>query len=150
MILRAATAADIPAILEIEQRSFVHAGERFGQPRLEYLVASPRVMVTVAENDSTILAWSAAFTWTRTPTPWGRIYALAVHPHSRGQRLGPQLMDHMIQTLKDRGAATLFLEVRPDNHPAITLYKKYGFATCRELANYYGPGHPAIRMSRPA
>jgi ribosomal protein S18 acetylase RimI-like enzyme len=150
MLLRRATLADIPAIIDIEQSSFVHAGERFGQPRLEYLVGSPRLMVTVAENDATILAWSAAFTWTRTKTPWGRIYAIAVHPQSRGQRLGPQLMEHMIDSLKSRGAAILFLEVRPDNHAAINLYKKYGFTTCRELANYYGHNLPAIRMSRPA
>lgn len=148
--LRSALPADIPAILDIEHHSFVHVGERFGQPRLEYLVASPRVLVTVAQNESAILAWSAAFTWTRTKTPWGRIYALAVHPQSRGQRLGPRLMDHMIHQLKSRGAATLFLEVRPDNHPAITLYKKYGFTTCRELTHYYGHNLPAIRMSRPA
>ena len=148
--LRSAVPADIPAILDIEHHSFVHAGERFGQPRLEYLVSTPRVLVSVAQTDSTIHAWCAAFAWTRTQTPWGRIYALAVHPNSRGRRLGPRLMDHMIAELKSRGAATLFLEVRPDNHPAIALYTKLGFTTCRELPNYYGHNLPAIRMSRPA
>ena len=57
-----------------------------------------------------------------------------------------RLMAHMIDNLRRLGARRIFLEVRPDNHAAVRLYEKFGFVPCRRLENYYGHGHPALRM----
>ncbi|MDP9172318.1 MAG: GNAT family N-acetyltransferase [Planctomycetota bacterium] len=152
--LRGATPGDIPAIMEIENASFLHAGERFGERRVNYLIRSARAIVTVAEAGETqdagpnVLGWVVGFTWTRTSQPWGRIYALAIHPGARGRRLGPLLLEHMIQTLRQQGSKRIFLEVRPDNEVAVRLYEKLGFFLCRVLPDYYGAGQPAQRMER--
>jgi len=87
--------------------------------------------------------------WLRGREPWGRIYALAVHPDSRGQKVGLRLLGDMIRTLRDRGAGRIFLEVRVDNPAAIQLYQAVGFKTCRLLQDYYGPGLPGQRMELP-
>jgi ribosomal-protein-alanine N-acetyltransferase len=147
---RLATPDDLPGITEVEKLSFVHAGERFTQKRVHYLIRNPRCMVTVAVQDDRISGWAAGLVWLRGREPWGRIYALAVHPQSRGQRLGPRLLDEMIDSLRARGAGRIFLEVRVDNHPAIRLYESVGFQTCRLLHHYYGPDLPAQRMALPA
>ena len=149
VILRSAHAHDVEAIGEIERLSFVHAGERFGDRRVRYLIGSRRAVVTVAEVNGRVLGWVCGFTWLRGPEPWGRVYALAVHPDARGRKLGPLLMNQMIQALRGRGAGKIFLEVRPDNRAAIRLYEKLGFAKCQELQHYYGPGKPAQRMVKP-
>ncbi len=147
-IVRNAIPADVPAILEMEHLSFEHAGERFGERHIRYLIESRRAIVIVAEVDGRILGWAAGFAWTRGKIPWGRVYSLAVHPASRGRRLGPLLLTELIDALTQRGAARTFLEVRPDNHTAIRLYEKFGFTTCRTMKDYYGPGRPAQRMER--
>jgi ribosomal-protein-alanine N-acetyltransferase len=150
ILLRPATISDLPGITEVEHLSFVHAGERFTQKRVHYLIINPRSIVTVAVVHDRVLGWAAGLVWLRGREPWGRIYALAVHPQSRGQRLGPRLLDDMIQSLRVRGAGRIFLEVRVDNHSAIRLYKSVGFASCRVLHNYYGLNLPAQRMELPA
>lgn len=147
--LRVAAQADLPAISELERLSFVHAGERFGDRRVAYLIATPRARVMIAEAGEKVIGWICGFTWTRGREPWGRIYAVAVHPESRGRKIGPLLVHDMIRQLRQRGAGRIFLEVRPDNAPAIRLYVKFAFASCRLIANYYGPHIPAQRMARP-
>jgi ribosomal-protein-alanine N-acetyltransferase len=146
--LRPAVLGDVPAIMGIEAASFIHAGERFGERRVRYLISSPRALVTAAEADGRVLGWVVGFAWTRTREPWGRIYALAVDPSARGRRLGEKLLHQMIDALHAAGAQRIFLEVRPDNHAAVKLYKKAGFAQCRHLPNYYAPGIDAQRMVR--
>lgn len=147
VVLRGAAPVDVKAIDAIEGLSFVHAGERFGDRRVQYLVGSRRAIVTVAEVDGRVLGWVAGFAWLRGREPWGRVYALAVHPDSRGRKLGPLLMHQMIDALRRRGAGRIFLEVRPDNHVAVRLYEKLGFVKCQFLDHYYGPGKPAQRMA---
>jgi ribosomal-protein-alanine N-acetyltransferase len=146
-LLRHATVADLPGITEVEQLSFVHAGERFSERRVQYLIVNPRAIVTVAVERDRVLGWAAGLVWLRGREPWGRIYALAVHPDARGKRLGPRLLDNMIQALRTRGAGRIFLEVRADNHSAVRLYEKVGFSTCRVMHHYYGPDLPAQRMA---
>ena len=149
ILLRKATIADLPGITEIEHLSFVHAGERFSQKRVGYLIVNPRCMVTVVMQGECLLGWTAGIVWLRGRAPRGRIYALAVHPQSRGQRLGPRLLSDMIQSLRTRGAGRIFLEVRVDNAAAIRLYQAAGFRLCQLLPNYYGTGLPAQRMELP-
>ena len=140
---------DVPAIVAIEQASFHHAGERFADRKIRHLIASPRAIATVAEGDGQVLAWAAGLFWARGRDPWGRIFALAVHPDGRGQRIGERLLDDIVQRLRTRGARRIFLEVRTDNHAAIRLYERFGFRACKALADYYAPNINAIRMQWP-
>jgi ribosomal protein S18 acetylase RimI-like enzyme len=52
----------------------------------------------------------------------------------------------MIDQLRSRGGQKIFLEVRTDNMAAVRLYEKAGFAVCKPLPNYYGPGIGGVRM----
>src|SRR5580693_137089 len=107
--LRPATPADLPGITVVEELSFVHAGERFSALRLRNLLTNPRATVIVAMSGERVLGWAAGLVWTRG-RPWGRVYALAVHPDARGNRLGPRLLQDMIHTLRQRGSRRIFLE----------------------------------------
>lgn len=62
---------------------------------------------------------------------------IAVHPEFRGAGLGNLLMEKMIELSKSEGAASMTLEVRRNNIPAISLYKKYGFIEAAIRKGYY-------------
>lgn len=149
ILFRTAAVADVAAIDEIERASFIHAGERFVSRKVRHLIRHGRAMVIVAESEGQVVGWSAGLVWTRGVRPWGRIYALAIHPTARGRRLGPRLLGDMIEQLRRRGAGPIFLEVRTDNHAALRLYEQFGFTPCKTLVNYYGRGLDARRMQLP-
>jgi ribosomal protein S18 acetylase RimI-like enzyme len=91
VLIRPAIEFDLPAILEIEHLSFEHAGERFEQRKIRSLIHSRRAIAFVADESGAIAGWASGFTWSGSGSAWGRIYALAIHPHYRGRRLGPKL-----------------------------------------------------------
>jgi len=146
VVVRPAERRDIDQIVQIETLSFAHAGERFNEAKVRYLLGSRRMFVAVAEGEGRVLGWVAGFVWRRTAEPWGRIYALAVHPDARRRRVGSRLLHHAIEELRRRGARRIFLEARAENHSAVAAYRKLGFVPCRELADYYGRGLHAHRM----
>jgi ribosomal-protein-alanine N-acetyltransferase len=154
--LRRATLADAAAILEIERQSFDRQQERVSGRTLHTLLSSPRAASFAAVDIGSAsppvcpplcLGWAAGFVWMRSTPPWGRVYAVAVHPQARGLGLGEQLLTTLIAALELRGARRMFLEVRCDN-PAITLYQRLGFVPCADLHHYYGPQLHAHRMVR--
>jgi [ribosomal protein S18]-alanine N-acetyltransferase len=148
VLIRPATEHDAAAIAAIEHASFIHPGERFSLRRVRYLIRSPRVEVIVAEEKGGVLGWAAGFARLRARTPWSRVHAVAVDPGARGRNIGRMLTEHIIDVLVKRGAVRIFLEARADNHAALRLYQKLGFAECGMLPNYYGHGVAAIRMVR--
>jgi len=146
-IIRPAKPHDLGGIVAIEEISFDNAGERFDADKVKFLLHSRRTQSLVAEDDGKILGWAVGFTWTRGKIPWGRVFALAIHPEARGRKLGGRLLHELIQQLRQRGATEIFLEVRQDNHPAIALYRRSGFEHRATLHNFYAPGIHAWRMS---
>lgn len=51
------------------------------------------------------------------------------------------MLDHMVATASSHGARVCFLEVRPSNTGAITLYKDYGFRHVGTRRDYYPARH---------
>ena len=144
--IRAARPQDAEAIAEIEQLSFLHAGERFGPRKVQQILRNPRYFSDVVEVEGKIAGWCVSFLWKRSRTPWGRIYGLAVSPHFQGRKFGQLLLTNVIDRLREKEIKTIVLEVRRDNVAAIKLYKKFGFVPWRLIENFYGPGIPASRM----
>lgn len=62
---------------------------------------------------------------------------VAVLPEYRGQKLGELLMSSMVEHAKNRGAASMTLEVRVSNDIAKGLYEKFGFKPNGLRKNYY-------------
>ncbi|MGZ3306114.1 MAG: ribosomal protein S18-alanine N-acetyltransferase [Asticcacaulis sp.] len=75
----------------------------------------------------------------------GEILTLATDPDFQNQGLAHGLMAQVIQSLKDEGAVSLFLEVAIDNAPALKLYTACGFARVgRRRAYYSRPSGPPV------
>ena len=67
----------------------------------------------------------------------GQITNIAVHPDHRGQGLGLAIVNALIKHAKAERLASISLEVRASNTPAISLYKKVGFAEVGRRKGFY-------------
>jgi ribosomal-protein-alanine N-acetyltransferase len=65
---------------------------------------------------------------------------LSVAAAHQRQGIGGALLREAIRVGRERGAAHVFLEVRPSNAPALALYEAFGFKRIAERRGYY-PAH---------
>lgn len=64
------------------------------------------------------------------------LFNIAIDPAFQGKGYGKRLLSELILQLKDKGVATLWLEVRESN-PARKLYDSLGFNEVDIRKNYY-------------
>ncbi|MGI6688988.1 MAG: ribosomal protein S18-alanine N-acetyltransferase [Christensenellales bacterium] len=77
----------------------------------------------------------------------GHIANVAVLAECRGQGLGRQLLEALLQYAANLGARYLTLEVRESNAPAIALYESCGFIKVSVRKRYYADsGEDALLM----
>jgi len=67
----------------------------------------------------------------------GEILNIAVDGEYRRRGIGRALLEALILSLRERGAAKVFLEVRVSNAAAIALYTSFGYETIDLRHNYY-------------
>ncbi|MET0132751.1 MAG: ribosomal protein S18-alanine N-acetyltransferase, partial [Kibdelosporangium sp.] len=68
----------------------------------------------------------------------GEIHTIGVDPDWQGKGIGKALLAALL-TRADEVRAPVFLEVRTDNVPAISLYKAHGFEQIGVRRHYYHP-----------
>ncbi|MEZ2121628.1 ribosomal protein S18-alanine N-acetyltransferase [Corynebacterium sp. CCM 9203] len=80
--------------------------------------------------------------------PEFEVHTIGVDPAHQRRGIGRQLLEAMLAAADER-SGPVFLEVRCDNEPAITLYERYGFVRLGVRRNYYQPsGADAYTMRR--
>ena len=75
-----------------------------------------------------------------------RIYSMGVLPDYQGHGIGRQLLAYAKRIATEEGFEKLSLEAYKDDQRLIQWYQANGYSVTAELANYYGPGLPALRM----
>lgn len=65
---------------------------------------------------------------------------LCVAARAQGRGYGRCLLAEVLKLAGQRGAATLFLEVRPSNEVAVNMYERAGFARIGRRPAYYPAG----------
>ncbi len=79
-----------------------------------------------------------------------QISNFAIHPDFRGKGIGEAVMRRVIKTIQRDGGVYVFLEVRPSNLAARSLYKKLEFEILGARKGYYHtPVEDALIMGRP-
>lgn len=159
MILRPASAGDLPAIMELERAGFV-AHEQWSQASWQAeLDGADRIVLVATDPDGA----TAGAGPSGAPGPGGLLGVISylvgpdtadllrvvVAPPARGRRVGRALVQAGLMHLHSRGVERVLLEVRHDNAPAIALYRGCGFSTLHTRADYYGPGAAALVMGAP-
>ena len=76
------------------------------------------------------------------------IVNIAVKPSYQRKGYGQQMLSRLIYEAKNVGCEFVHLEVRHNNEPALSLYKKNGFEIVRTRKAYYTNGDDAFDMIR--
>ncbi|MBU1664079.1 MAG: ribosomal protein S18-alanine N-acetyltransferase [Gammaproteobacteria bacterium] len=67
----------------------------------------------------------------------GHILNCCIAPAWQGRGFGRSLVEDLIDTAREHGTETLYLEVRPSNTRAVNLYQRIGFESIALRRNYY-------------
>jgi ribosomal-protein-alanine N-acetyltransferase len=142
LVIRKMTLDDIPAVIDLDQRSFT-----LPWPERSFrfeLADNPASRCWVAELDGNVVGMIVA--WLIVDEV--HVATLATHPDFRRQGIGSKLLAHTLRALLAEGARSSFLEVRASNLAAQDMYRKFGYeATGRRRRYYRDNDEDAILMT---
>ena len=140
----AATGADLPAVVAIEQAVFA---DPWSARSFQQLLGNGAIYFVCARQPGNaavlgyIVAWFVA--------DEGQIANLAVAVDACGQGIGKQLLDAALDEGRTRGTEAVYLEVRDSNQRARQLYRSRGFEEVGRRRGYYRrPVEDAIVLRR--
>lgn len=136
---------DIPSVLEIENVSFQNPwrASTFSGEIANRGISYPYVIVhRIFERIiGYIIYWKVQ--------EEVQISNFAIHPDFRGKGIGETVMRRVIKAIQSDGGVYIFLEVRPSNLAARSIYKKLGFQVLGTRKGYYHtPVEDALIMGR--
>ncbi|MGQ9922168.1 MAG: ribosomal protein S18-alanine N-acetyltransferase [Desulfobacca sp.] len=144
LVLAGATPADLEAIVKIERQSFSSPwpaqffAAELSQPHSTTLVARDPAAGRVSGY---IIFWIIIDEL--------HILNLAVHPACRRRGIARRLLREALQRAAERRCRTAWLEVRPSNTAALSLYQSLGFRQITTRKRYYDDtGEDALILSR--
>ncbi|RJQ53708.1 MAG: ribosomal-protein-alanine N-acetyltransferase [Actinobacteria bacterium] len=121
----------LPEVLEIERTSF-----KVPWSKAAFLTELRRPETSewrVAEEEGRVIGYGGLLCVGRE----GHITNLAVAGVSRRKGVARMILDELTNMAKQRGIASLTLEVRESNEAAIALYEKSGFHVVGRRKRYY-------------
>jgi ribosomal-protein-alanine N-acetyltransferase len=141
LVIRHATPADIPAILDLAHRAVRAAHWPVEQYQRIFANETPRRVALVSDEQSSVQAFLVG----RVLNDEWELENIVVSDLLRQQGLGKRLLDEFLGAAKTEGAKTAFLEVRESNAAARRLYEKSGFVENGRRQRYYtAPAEDAI------
>lgn len=135
--------ADVDALVELEKN---FETDRLKRPALARLVSRETADVWVAMLDGAVVG--DAIVLFRKGFASSRLYSLVVAPQARGLGMARMLLLRAEEGARERGAASMRLEVRADNAAAIGLYRALGYVEVGTTDEYYEDGSTALRMRK--
>ena len=94
-----------------------------------------QVLMRVIENNGSVAAY---IVWENCPdTHKGRVLNIAVRKDLQRMDLGRSLLQHVFDSLTERGIKTVALEVREGNSAAHRFYERMGMEELGRVPNYY-------------
>ena len=142
LVLRKMTLDDLEQVIAIDQMSF-----SLPWPTRSFqfeLTDNPASRCWVAESDGRVVGMLVG--WLIVDEI--HIATIAVHPDFRKQGIGKKLLSFALQSARDEGAISSFLEVREGNIVALEMYRKFGYVEeGRRMGYYKDNGEDAILLS---
>jgi len=140
MIVRRAGAGDVPDMAALEQECF---SRPWSAASLEAEVSGGNTVFFVALLDGE----TAGYAGMQFAADEGSVFNIAVAERFRRRGVGRALTAALSREAASLGLASVFLEVRPSNLAAISLYEKAGYVFCGLRRDYYdSPKENAIMM----
>ncbi len=131
MLIRPATAADIPAMMTLEKHAATAA--HWSREQYETAFESDVREVLVLEEGSAVQGFLVG---RRVDAEW-EIENVAIAGPARRRGLGARLVGEFLTLVRSRGAQSVYLEVRESNQAARRLYEKWVFMESGRRKRYY-------------
>ena len=129
-LVEPAVMMDAPRLAQLHGSSF-HRG--WGEGEFEIMLGETNTLV----HRLRLGRKTVGFAISRIGADEAEILSIAIDPHCRGQGLSHNLLLTHLGHLAGRGVRTIFLEVEENNQPALSLYKRTGFAVVGRRERYY-------------
>ena len=143
--VRRAELSDLDDLVALEEQSF--AGDRLSRAQYRRHLDSESAQVLVASaNHRRFLGTAVVFF--RKGSKVARLYSIATQAEARGKGVGSALIEAAELAARRKRRHALRLEVRTDNHAAIRLYERLGYARIGRYASYYEDGADAWRYEK--
>ena len=148
MRVRSATAADIPAIMELERHS--RAAAHWSAEQYERMFGTtppnlPHYVGLVIEDESGIQGFLVG----QAHADESELQSIAVRAASHRRGFGSQLLTKFLEQAREGGAKSVYLQVRESNQAARAFYEKWLFQESGRRKDYYtSPVEDAVLYSR--
>ncbi|KZX17173.1 ribosomal protein S18-alanine N-acetyltransferase [Methanobrevibacter filiformis] len=139
MLVREFRLHDLKRVFEIEKMSF---SEPYDVNILKQLHNIGAGFLVVQENSYVI---GYIIFWVKELDK-GHIISIAVDKNYQKINAGSKLLDTCINIFKSFDIFKIALEVRANNHIAISFYQKFGFKVSEFLPKYYENGDDGLAM----
>lgn len=124
-------------IREIDE-SAVHTSAY--RPAFDEIIADPNQQLLIGEAKGQAMA-TAQLTWARRLTYVGGLFCIVesvrMRSDQRGRGFGTQLMEHVLQLARERGAARVELTTNAQRERARRFYTRLGFVASHIGMKYY-------------
>ncbi|HKZ24025.1 MAG TPA: GNAT family N-acetyltransferase [Thermoplasmata archaeon] len=141
-VLRFAGPQDVDALHRFEALCFRE--RRFRREHVDWILRNERAVTLIVDGPAGVRgAIMMLF-----EGPVCRILSVAVAPHERRRGIGTRLMAAAEDLCRDRGYASIRLEVSTQNLTAIEFYRRLGYRTDGVLYGYYTWGEDAYSMQK--
>ena len=142
--IRRAAAADLAALIDLENRVFT--SDRLSARQMRHHLGNPRAAVLVATRSGALAGVAVVFF--HASHRIARLYSIAVAADARGLGIGEVLLAAAERLARARGASAMRLEVRTDNAAAHRLYERRGYRHFDMRRGYYEDGRDALRYEK--
>lgn len=141
-MIRAMNSQDLERVLDIESQVYTSP---WSKPMFEDELSADSRRYFVDESDDGLVVGYGGL---MLVGPESHVITLAVDPAFQGQGVGSRLLARLLTESVEGGARHLTLEVRASNHPARSLYQRFGFEEVGLRKGYYGDEDAVIMFAR--
>jgi len=136
VLIRKATADDVPSIRALEQQTGTAAHWSPREYDALFAAEAPRRIVLIATNEAGA-SLVCGFIVARCGIDEWEIENVVVAKEQRRRGLGRALVGQLLRAALHSGITSVLLEVRPSNTAARRLYEKLGFSETGRRPDYY-------------
>ncbi|MBS1794993.1 MAG: GNAT family N-acetyltransferase [Acidobacteria bacterium] len=136
------TEKHLKEVMRVNLRCF-KKGENYNKHTFTFLLNDP---ATLSYRVATPTEPIVGFVFVMANNGTGHVTTIGVAPEHRRRRLAVKLLLHVEEALRQRGIATVSLEVRVSNIGAQSLYRSLNYTIVQRLDGYYNNGEDGFLM----
>jgi ribosomal-protein-alanine N-acetyltransferase len=136
--------SDFERLWKLDQDCFPR-GISYTRNELMHYMTRRGAFTLVAEEGEFVLGFLVAQEDRRS---LGHVITIDVHSGARRKGIGLMLMEAAEARLRERGCVGMYLETAVNNEPAITFYKRQGYAVLQTIPHYYRNDLDAFLMGK--